>query len=67
MIIFLPPALTLSLYLLFGSNFFLFGWTDNLGLYFITKGTRNQGFNCHVLNSLFIFLFFVKWLELVDL
>ena len=38
-VIFLPPALTLTLYLLFGSNFFLFAWTDNLALYFVTMGT----------------------------
>ena len=66
-IIFLPPALTLMLYIVFGSDFFLFAWTDNLSLYFITRGTLDQGFNCHVINSLMILLLFLRWRKLVEL
>ena len=65
-VIYLLPSLTLVLYLLFGGNFILLRWTDNLGMYFITGGTRNQGFNCHVLNSLGIFLLFLRWREGVE-
>ena len=51
-LIYLPPALTLTFYMLFGTDFFLFQWTDTSGLYFITKFVSQQGFNCHALVSI---------------
>ena len=42
------PALTLTTYLVFGSNFFLFRWTDDLAVYFIASGTRRRSFFTHV-------------------
>ena len=35
-LVWLFPALTLSFYMLTSGDFFLFRWTDNLGLYFVT-------------------------------
>ena len=66
-VIFLPPALTLTIYLIFGSNLFLFGWTDDLALYFITMGTLDQGFYCHFLNSFALLLLFLRWFKLFEL
>lgn len=36
-IVFSPASWVLFIYLIFGSNFFLFKWTDNLGMWFVTK------------------------------
>ena len=38
-IVWLVPTITLIFYLVFGADTFLFAWTDNLGLYFITEAT----------------------------
>ena len=46
------PAFVLSLYLVFGSSFSLLRWTDDLSLYFVTNGTRNNGWGAHVFFSL---------------
>ena len=66
-VIFLPPALTLTIYLIFGSDFLLFRWTDNLSFYFVTQGTLNGGFWCHVINSLFILALYLRWFKLYEL
>ena len=42
------PTFTLFLYLLFGSNFFLFRWTDEFGVWFITTATSRWSFNTQV-------------------
>ena len=55
-LVYLIPALTLSFYMLFGADFFLFQWTDNLGLYFITRGVSQQGFNLHAIVSVIALL-----------
>ena len=61
---FVFPALTLTFYLLFGANFFLFAWTDNLGLYFVTHGT---GFYCHSMTELIYVVIFLRWPNLYSL
>ena len=33
----------------------------------MTRGTLDQGFNCHVLNSLFLLIIFLRWQGLFDL
>ena len=66
-VVYLPPALTLTFYLFFGSNFFLFSWTDEASLYFITQGTLDQGFNCHAIISFLYFLLFLRWQKLFEL
>ena len=58
------PAQVLSIYLLFGSDFFLFSWTDDMSLYFVTKWSRNGGWNCHTVTSLVLaYLLLAKWLD----
>ena len=47
------PTITLIFYLVFGANFFLFAWTDNLGLYFITDATSRWSFIIHAFVSFY--------------
>ena len=39
---------------MFGSNFFLFAWTNDLAVYFITKGISSLSFITHVLFTLIL-------------
>ena len=36
LVIWIPPCTTLTIYMIFGSSFVLFRWTDDLGIWFIT-------------------------------
>ena len=54
-LIFSPAAQTLFIYLIFGSNFFLFRWTDNLGMWFVTKFLPGASFY-YKLTVMFYFL-----------
>ena len=47
------PTVTLIFYLVFGANFFLFAWTDNLALYFITDATARWSFIIHAFVSFY--------------
>ena len=47
------PTITLIFYLVFGANFFLFAWTDNLSLYFITDATSRWSFIIHAFVSFY--------------
>ena len=59
-LVWLFPALTLTFYMLTSADFFLFRWTDNLGLYFVTQGVAQQGFNCHALVSIVALLLWIS-------
>ena len=47
------PTFTLIIYLVFGANFFLFAWSDNLALYFITDATSRWSFIIHAFTSFY--------------
>ena len=48
------PAMSLLLYIVFGSEFFLFRFTDDLSLYFVTKATSRWSFTTHILTALIL-------------
>ena len=65
-LVWLFPALTLTFYLLTGADFFLLRWTDDLGLYFVTKGVAQQGWNCHALVSIIALVLVIREYRIGD-
>ena len=55
------PAWTLTSYLVFGSNFFLFRWTDDLAVYFIASGTSSLSFFTHVGTTAILLFLGLNW------
>ena len=55
-LVWILPSLSLSIYMVFGANFFLFSWVDELALYFITSGTRSLSWKTHLMCTLIFLL-----------
>ena len=65
--IWLSPFNTLMTYMVFGSDFFLFRWTDDLGIWFITQATSKWTFITHVAFTLTLLTLGITWSEPIQI